>query len=266
MSKTLLPTQRREQIYEYLKVHKIARSTALGTMLDISEATVRRDLQWLEGRGLLERIHGGAILSQQMRYEQKYDYRTQLYAEEKQRIGAMAATLIEDGDVVFINSGTTTTQIIRHIPSGTNVTVITNNLQAALEVSKVDFELVLIGGAFQSRSNSVAGRFAIENLGQIYASKSFVGVDGISPKYGCTSPSSAAAEVTRLMIARTRGPVTVVADHSKWGVVSNFIVAPVDQIHRLVSDDGLNDSAREELIARSVEILVVTTNKTSLHP
>jgi len=239
MSKTLLPTQRRERIYEYLQVHKIARSTVLGAMLDISEATVRRDLQWLEGRGLLERIHGGAILSQQMRYEQEYDYRAQLYAEEKQRIGAMAATLIEDGDVVFINSGTTTTQIIRHIPSGTNVTVITNNLQAALDVGKVDFELVLIGGAFQSRSNSVAGRFAIENLGQIYASKSFVGVDA-------------------------RGPVTVVADHSKWGVVSNFIVTPVDQIHRLVSDEGLNDSAREELITRSVEILVVAPNKASL--
>jgi DeoR family fructose operon transcriptional repressor len=266
VSKQLIPAQRREKIQEYLTLHKIAPSSELSSLLGVSEATVRRDLEWMENEGILYRTHGGAILSQHLQLEPEYTQRAKRQVEEKHAIGRLAASLIEDGDIVFINSGTTTTQIIRHIPSGTNVTVITNNLQAALDVGKVDFELVLIGGAFQSRSNSVAGRFAIENLGQIYASKSFVGVDGISPKYGCTSPSSAAAEVTRLMMARTRGPVTVVADHSKWGVVSNFIVASVDQIHRLISDDGLNDSARDELIARSVEILVVATNKANLRP
>ena len=102
----------------------------------------------------------------------------------------MAANMIENGDIVFLNSGTTTTEIIRHIPANPNITVITNNLIAALEVGTVAFELILLGGTFQPISNSVSGRFALENLGNIYADKTFIGVDGISLKYGCTFPNS----------------------------------------------------------------------------
>jgi len=191
-----------------------------------------------------------------MRLEPEYAHRAQTHPDEKQSIGAMAAALIEDGDVVFINSGTTTTQVIRHIRGKANVTVITSNVGAVMEVYEANFELILLGGAFYPVSNSVAGRFATATLCQVYASKAFIGVDGISLKYGCTVPASGEAEIVRLMIQRTRGPVTVVADHSKWGVVSNFEVATIDQIHRLVTDDGLSVSARAELAARSVKVLI----------
>ncbi len=254
--KTLIPAQRRERIHEYLQVRRIARNADLCEMLDVSEATVRRDLERLEERGILERTHGGAVLSQRIRHEPEYALRDRTRSEEKRCIGAAAAALIEDGDVILVNSGTTTTQVIRHIPSDADVTVITNNVSAALDVAGAGFELILLGGEFQPRSLSVAGRLAVENLRGIYASKSFLGVDGISPKYGCTTPSSAAAEVVRLMVERTRGPVTVVADHSKWGVVSNFEIATVDQIHRLVTDGGLDESAHQELRSHSVEVIV----------
>ena len=85
------------------------------TLLDTSEATVRRDLEWLEREGIVERTHGGAILSQRLTLEPEYLQRAQKHPEEKRLIGEMAASLIEDNDVVFINSGTTTTQVIRHI-------------------------------------------------------------------------------------------------------------------------------------------------------
>jgi DeoR family fructose operon transcriptional repressor len=100
------------------------------------------------------------------------------------------------------------------------------------------------------------GRFATDILRQVYANKAFIGVDGISLKYGCTVPTDGEAEIVRLMIQRTRGLVTVVADHSKWGVVSNFEVATIDQIHRFVTDDGFNASARAELAAHSVDVLI----------
>jgi DeoR family transcriptional regulator, fructose operon transcriptional repressor len=207
----------------------------------------------------LERTHGGATLNQRMPLEPEYAYSAQTHPEEKHQIGAKAAALIEDGDTLFINSGTTTTQVIRHIRDKRNVTVITNNIGAALEARQHNFELLLLGGSFRSRANSVVGRFATEALRQVFASKTFIGVDGLSLKYGCTTPVDAEAEVVRLMIERTHGSVIVVADHSKWGIVSNFEMARLDQIHLLVTDEGLNPSARAELAARSVEVMIAST-------
>lgn len=260
MSKSLIPAQRRERIQEYLATHKIVRMDDLYGMLDTSEATVRRDLEWLERAGVVERTHGGAILSQRLALEPEYLLRAQKHIEEKRLIGALAASLIDDNDVVFINSGTTTTQVIHQIRSEADISVFTNNLHAALEMGEPGFHLYLIGGEFQPRSLSVAGRFAIENLKQVYANKTIIGVDGISLKHGCTVPANAEAEVVRLMIEHTKGQVIVVADHSKWGMVSNFQVASLDEIDKLVIDAAIDASAVESLAAHSVETLIADTH------
>jgi DeoR/GlpR family transcriptional regulator of sugar metabolism len=256
MSKALIPAQRRERIQEYLALHKIARTVDLCNLLDASEATVRRDLEWLEQDGILERTHGGAILSQRMIFEPEYRQRAQHHPEEKRRIGAVAASLIEDGDIVFINSGTTTTQVIHQIRGDAEITVFTNNLNAALEMGEPGFHHYLVGGEYQPRSKSLAGRFAIENLKQVYANKVIVGVDGISLKHGCTVPTNAEAEIVRQMIERTMGQVIVVADYSKWGVVSNFQVATIDEIDIFVTDEALDKSAFESLETHSVKSLI----------
>ncbi len=107
------------------------------------------------------------------------------------------------------------------------------------------FQHYIIGGEYQPRSKSLAGRFAIENLKQVYANKTILGVDGISLKHGCTVPANGEAEVVRQMIERTMGQIIVVADHSKWGVVSNFQVATIDEIDILVSDEALDRTALE---------------------
>ncbi len=256
MSKALIPAQRRERIQEYLALYKIVPSVELSHMLDVSEATVRRDLEYLELEGVVERTHGGAILSQRMRLEPEYIQRAARHVDEKRAIGTLAASLLEDGDIVFINSGTTTTQIIQHIPADMNLTIFTNNLQAALEIGDVGFELILLGGAFQSKSNSVAGRFALQVLDQVYADKTFIGVDGISLKHGCTVPSNDEAEIICKMLERTQGVKSLVVDHSKWGVVSNFEVARLDQIQRLITDDGLDSHAREMLADKPIELVI----------
>lgn len=256
MSKALIPAQRRERIQEYLALHKIARTIDLCNLLDASEATVRRDLESLEQDGILERTHGGAILSQRMIFEPEYRQRAQHHPEEKRRIGAVAASLIEDGDIVFINSGTTTTQVIHQIRSDAEITVFTNNLNATLEMGEPGFHHYLVGGEYQPRSKSLAGRFAIENLKQVYANKVIIGVDGISLKHGCTVPTNAEAEIVRQMIDRTMGQIIVVADYSKWGVVSNFQVATIDEIDIFVTDESFDESAFESLEKHSVKSLV----------
>jgi len=228
-------------------------------MLDASEATIRRDLEWLEQKGILERTHGGAIQSQRMVFEQEYQQRAQAHPEEKRRIGELAASLIEDGDIVFINSGTTVTQVLLNIRKDARISVFTNNMNAALELGEPGFHYYLIGGEYQPRSNSVAGRYAIDNLKQVFANKAIIGVDGISAKHGCTVPTNAEAEVVKQMIERTKGQVIIVADHSKWGVVSNFQIASIDEIDKLITDEKLDSSAIESLAAHNVECLLASS-------
>ena len=264
MSKSLIPAQRRERIQEYLEIHKIVRMDDLYKILDASEATVRRDMEWLEHKGVLERTHGGAILSQRMTYEQEYIQRAAKNPIEKSQIGGLAASLIDNGDVVFINSGTTTAQVIQHIRGDSGIVVFTNNLIALLEGGDARFEQYLIGGEFQPHSNSVAGRFAIDNLRQVYANKAILGVDGISLIHGCTVPSNAEAEVIKLMIERTKGEIILVADHTKWGVVSNFQIATIDEIDKLVTDARIDSSTLNSLAEYSVEILIASKNQVNI--
>jgi DeoR family fructose operon transcriptional repressor len=256
MGKPLIPAQRRERIQEYLTIHQIVRTADLCSLLETSEATVRRDLEWLEQKGILERTHGGAILSQRVIFEQEYQQRAQHYPEEKRIIGEFAASLIEEGDIVFINSGTTATQVLQHIRRDSRITVFTNNVSAVMDIGDPGFHYYLTGGEFQSRSNSLSGRFALDNLNLVYANKAILGVDGISLKHGCTVPSNAEAEVVRRMVDRTKGQVIVVADHSKWGAVSNFPVANIDEIDKFVTDEGFSQSAIEDLKEQSVVTLL----------
>jgi len=260
MRKSLIPAQRRERIQKYLVTHKIVRMDDLYALLDTSEATVRRDLEWLEREGIVERTHGGAILSQRLTLEPEYLQRAQKYPEEKRLIGEMAASLIDENDVVFINSGTTTTQVIRYIRGDQGITVFSNNVYAALEVGEAGFKHHLIGGEFQPHSNSLTGGFAIENLRQVYADKVILGVDGVSLKHGCTVPSNTEAEVVRQMIERTRGQIIIVADHSKWGVVSNYQIATIDEIDKFITDEAIDPSANESLLAHSVISMVAMAN------
>lgn len=262
MSKNLIPAQRRKLIQEYLASHKIASIADLSEMAETSEATIRRDLEWLENEGLLERTYGGAILSQRYNLESAYEQRATSFPEEKQLIGEHAASLIEDGDIVFINSGTTTAQIFHHIPKDANITVFTNNTIAAFEIGDdIAYEIVLLGGTLNNKVNAVTGNITVSNLSQIYADKTFVGVDGISLKFGCTVPTNPEAEIIRMMLARTRGLVAVVTDHSKWGVVSNFEVAKVGQIHKLITDGGIDSGAYEALVSQSVDVVITNHQK-----
>jgi DeoR/GlpR family transcriptional regulator of sugar metabolism len=260
-NETLIPAQRYELIQEYLVNNKIATYAALARLLEVSESTVRRDLEWMESQGILERTRGGAIFSQRIRAETEYIQRAQSNIEEKRLIGAAAAKFIEPGDLIFINSGTTTAQVINHIKGVPNVTVITNNTSALTEMQEIDYDLMLLGGSYMPHSNAVIGHFAIENIRQVNATKSFIGIEGISLKYGCTVPTQMEAELVRLMIENTQGPVIIVTDHSKWGSVSNYLLAKIEQIHKLITDEKLDVNARMALAVRGVDVIIAGKTK-----
>lgn len=252
----LIPAQRHELILKHLSLYKISSCATLADYLQVSESTIRRDLEILEKQGLVERTRGGAILNEHIRAEAEYVQRAQRFIEEKRSIGKIAATLIEAGDMVFINSGTTTSQLIQNIHGIPKVTLVTNNTSALTDGQDTDFELNLLGGKYLPVSQAVFGYFALDNLNQIYATKTFIGVEGLSIKYGCTVSTFAEAEIIRTMIAHTQGPVIIVADHTKWGAVSNHLVARIDQINKLVTDEGFDPNARISLLSRAVDVII----------
>jgi len=261
LTQRAMPPQRQKAILEYLTGNQFARSSTLSDLLGVSEATIRRDLANLERRGDIERTHGGAILTQRMRTEPAFSSSEKAHTAEKQWIGRSAAMLVGSGDTVFVNFGTTTSHVLRQLFRRVdlhNVTIVTNNL-SALHTTNIDsLEIILVGGTFREHSFSVTGRFAADVIRQVYANKAIIGVDGISPRYGCTTPVSAEAELSRLMIEHTHGQVIVVADHSKWGVVSSYEIAPLDRIDTIVIDEQLSKKALTILNSQPANVVIAS--------
>jgi len=258
MVKSLIPAQRHDRIQALLEQQRVASIAELSGLLQVSEATIRRDLEALEEQGALERTHGGAILTRRLPTEPFYSLSATLHPDEKREIGAAAAQLVAEGETLFINSGTTTAEVMRRLGARHDlprVTLITTNVSATLDMRLGGLEVILLGGHFRPESNAVVGEPARRLLQQVYADKCFLGVDGLSLKCGLTTPVAAEAEIARLMLERTRGPVVVVADASKWGVVSNYEIAPIDQVDILVSDRALPAEAVAGLSGRGVKVI-----------
>ena len=233
----------------------MVRVSALSERLGVSEVTIRRDLELLERRGMLERTHGGAIATQRLRAEPAYRDAASTNPEEKRLIGEAAAALVEPGDALYLNGGTTTLQVFRHLRAA-GLKVVTNHVGIALEVAGRDVELLLLGGHYRAPSNSVVGPFATEALRRTHATKAFIGVEGISVGSGLTTPVAAEAEIARVMIEQTRGRVFVVADHSKIGTVADFVIAPLEEVDALVVDEGCSEAYRQRLTEAGIDVIV----------
>lgn len=254
----LIPAERRNRILERLRQAGTVRVSALSESLGVAEVTIRRDLELLEGEGQLERTFGGAVLSRRMQAEPQYSEKHRRHPDEKRRIGLAASQLIEEGDTVFIHSGSTTLQIFRHLSRFTRLTVVTSNSGALLESQGLEFELMLTGGTFRETSNSLVGPLALLTLEQFWAGKCFIGVDGVSLLHGLTTPKMAEAQIARKMIERTRGRVIVLADSSKMGVVADCATAPLEKVSTLVTDSGVSEEYRSQLEVLGIQVIVAS--------
>jgi len=256
---TLIPADRQKQIHELLRERGVVSVAELASLLKVSELTIRRDLDELSRKGFAERTHGGAILNQRVSVEPLYQQKDASHKSEKESIGTAAAALVEEGDTLIVNSGSTTLEVIRALKTR-KVRIVTSNLGAAEVAAEADFECILLGGLYRPRSNSLVGAMADLALQQVYGSKAFIGVDGISFKYGLTTPILEEAEIARRMIERTPGQVVVVADHSKIGVVSNFVTAPIDKIDVLITDACIEGDFRSALEKIGIRIIIAGPN------
>lgn len=247
--------KRQERIIELTQRDGHVKVSELSETLSVSEITIRRDLIILEKMNLIERTFGGAISTSRLNKEQIYSNRSKLELENKDSIARIAASLIEESDTVFINGGSTTNHIFRYIDNK-NVKIVTTNAGCIGQIQSSEIELVLAGGHYRFQSNSFVGGFTTGILNQVNANKAILGVDGLSLRYGLTTPQHQAAETSRLMIDRTIGEIIVVTDHRKIGLVSDYVTAPITRINTLISDYQLDKEFMQEIIDLGIKVIL----------
>ncbi len=253
----MIPAERRARIVDLVKERRAVRVSWLSEDLGVSGMTIRRDLERLEVEGVLVRTHGGAVLKRHISEETLYIERESASAEEKRRIAQHAAALIEPGETVFLSSGTTAAQVIRHIDPSLEARIVTHNVGAVQEARGLRVEVVLVGGLYRPRSNAVSGPLALEHIGRFHAGKMLIGVDGFDLEEGLTTPTMGMAGVERAMIAQTRGEVLALADSSKIGVVADVVICGLDQVDTVMVDDGVDESVRDEITRLGLRCIVV---------
>ncbi len=258
MANNSIANNRHLQILDALYTSGTVTVNDLENLLLVSKVTIRRDLDFLNDKGLLVRTHGGASLpkNQDIRLsDEDYAKKDIINVQEKRRIAQTCASLIKDQDILFTNSGTTTNFLLQSI-QGKQVKVITNNA-AALDSPRDDkVEILFLGGQYLKHPRSFIGEFALTTLREMYSSHTILGTNGISLEKGLTTTIHQECSINQTMIQNTLGKVIVLADYTKMGVVSNFISAPLESIDIVITDDKCPPEFKAGLIAAGIEVLI----------
>jgi DeoR/GlpR family transcriptional regulator of sugar metabolism len=253
----MLNLERRNEILQLIEERGKVEVGELSRRFKTSEATIRNDLKDLHGRGLVRRAHGGAVKLETVNVDPSLQVKAGIRSDEKRRIGEAAATLVNDGDSIILDSGTTTQQIARRIKNKKDLKVITNGLNIANELIGVtDVQLILLGGLVRQNSFSVVGHFAEEMLGQLSADKLFLAADAFDLDFGLSTPNLEESQVNHVM-TRVAKETILVADSSKFGKRSLSRIVPLSAVQKIITDDGLPTATRAELRARGVELILV---------
>ena len=218
--------------------------------LGVSVHTIRRDLEDLHGQGMLRRIHGGAAQLEPLFYEpfradKSFQEQMESFVDEKRRIAKAAAALVNDGDIVAMTAGTTTTETIRCLPMNRGLTVVTNTVNVAMELCKrKDIEVFVTGGNLRGTWFSLVGQTAIQSMSKVFIDTLFIGVNGLDAERGLTCFNQDEAELNKVMVQQAKRKI-VVTDRSKLGLATKWSIAPASVIDVIVTDSG----ASEEMVA-----------------
>jgi DeoR/GlpR family transcriptional regulator of sugar metabolism len=254
----MLARQRQAYILDRVREDGAVRVTDLAHELGVSDMTVRRDLELLHQRGLLEKVHGGATaVPGSSLFEPGFATKLALQQDEKEAIAEAAVVLVEPGTAIGISAGTTTYALARRLVDVPGLTVVTNSVPVAdvLYRSGPPDQTIILTGGVRTPSDALVGPFAVAALRTVHVDLVFMGVHGMDPHSGFTTPNLLEAETDRALVEAGRRLV-VVADHMKWGVIGISSIARLDQADVLVSDSGLDPAARE-ILSREVRDLMI---------
>ena len=248
--------QRHQKIINLLDQNQSLRVSELSAMLEVSEATIRRDLSWLEETQQLKRVHGGASLVEARQIEPVTILRAKEYKAEKQRIGIAAAAMIQDGEAIFIGPGTTTMEIARHLCEKNDLTVISNSISVInLLAQQKNISLVSTGGLLRRSELTFLGHITEQALRQLRPQKVFTGARALSVEDGLTSGYLPEVSTDRTII-ESGSEVIIVADHSKLGKVAPAFIAPVTSITKLITDRDAAPESVQQFEEAGVEVIL----------
>lgn len=249
--------ERQMQILSHLYEHKRASVSELCERFGVSPATIRRDLKELEDAGLLKRTHGGAISLEHVGFEPTFQEKEDQYREEKRRIAVRAASMINEGETVLLDAGTTTWALARELTRFQRLTVVTNSVFVLRELAGLSsIELLCVGGMVRSTTQSMVGPVAERMLETIRVDKAFIGTNGVDPEAGLTTPHLLEAQVKQAMI-RSAKQVVVLSDSDKAGKVTFAQFAPIEAVDVWITDPGVPKNLVERIREKGVRVIVV---------
>lgn len=252
----LLSESRRRRILDWMQEEGSARVRDLAAAFDVSEVTIRGDLERLETEGHITREHGGAFLNSVPAQVTALALQHQDNMDKKRRIGALAAGLVQDGETLILDAGSTTTEVAQRLTARRDLTVITNALNIALTLGAVPGCAVhMPGGQFKAPTLSLSGDKAVEYFRNIFAGRLFLATAGVALDTGLTYPSFADLQLKEAMI-KAAARVYLVADSTKINKSSFTRLGALDVIHAFITDDGISDADAQAFERRGIEMLI----------
>lgn len=257
----LSAAERRSQIAQIVLENGRVLVTDLVDRFRVTGASIRRDLNMLEQARRLHRIHGGAVAVPGRSRTDSFSEKMDLHIQAKERIGRAGAELIAANEIILLDSGTTTLQVVRHIPASLRnsgpITLVTNSQPIGQEVlSWPAPKLTILGGLYLPDYQATAGPQTLAQLRELTADKVFLGADGLTLEIGPTTADLLMAEVDRLMVERSR-QVILVADSSKIGRVGFVPIKPVSAIKTLITDSDAPGDFVQAARDAGVEVVLV---------
>lgn len=251
---------RRARILELLEEKGQVYVNDLTDLLNVSEVTIRNDLDKLEEKGLLIRTRGGGIQTQKVKIDYQFNKELTLSLKEKQAIGREAAKLVKEKDTIILDSGTTTLEVARNLVNFEELTVITNGIKIAYELASYpNIKVIMLGGIIRQSSFSVMGPLAEDNLKNLFCDKVFLGVNGIDAQHGLFTTHIEDAYLNRLMISMSK-EVIVVTDSTKFLKRSFSIICPMSKVDTLITDSKIPEEEFRTVSGMGVKTILVNMN------
>lgn len=253
-SDEMFSIERQHLIKELVMQNNSVQVNELAIEFNVSESTIRRDLKEMELKGLVSRTHGGAMTVSRMNYEMSFREKEIENSDEKRRIGEIGAALIQDGESIILDSGTTTLEIAKRIIAK-NITVITNSIDIALEVSdKENIELIVAGGSLRHTTRAMVGRLTENVFENFKVDKAFIGVNGVSIKAGFTTPNFIESQSKKAMIEAANETI-IVADISKFNKVCFSKICDFKGVTSIITSEKLDEKIVREYEELGIEMI-----------
>lgn len=253
----VLSEERRKRVLQIIKENGSAAVTDLSSLMNVSTMTIRRDIAHLASQGLVVKTHGGAVWpTGSTASEPRYEAKAEVNVREKQRIGVAAAEMVRDGETVLLDSGSTTYQIARSLRGKRGLTVVTNDLVIASDLSKsASISLLLVGGSVRPGIFSTVGPYAEEMLRQLSVDKAFLAADAVNLEKGILNSNPEEVPVKRLMVRAGRETILVV-DHSKFDKLGLSFVCDIEDVDMIITDSGVHPEIAAELRERGLAVKI----------